>query len=242
MQVRISEFHHIYDEGFFISPGYYSYINLSSTYQRLFYLPSEECHNQGLAVIREVTDLLKNKTLDLEEKHWRIDDIYIRKCYTTSTLGTSNMTKVTTAFPSSAAIISSTGATTTSSTTLGTVTKVTPTFATTPVMIYTTAVMTTSSTTQWSILTESTETTETSTPIISPEATLKLDRKNETETYTWIIIYYLATLCIFLTITVFCCFICQLITAKKYFTFKNSKVHDVSLNMKEDTILTQINI
>ena len=207
----------------FIFLGYYSYINLSSAYQRLFYLPSEECHNQGLAVIREVTDLLKNKTIDLEERHWRIDDIYIRKCYTSSTLGT----MPTTAFTTLPEIMNITAVPTTtkSTSTSTTSTSTTPT-----------------STTTQRILTDSTDTTQTPPTTLSSEATLKLPRANETETYTWIIIYYLASLCIFLTVTVFSCFLCQLFTAKKYFTFKNSKVQDVSMKMKEETILTQVNI
>ena len=194
-------------------PGYYSYINLSSTYQRLFFLPSEECHNQGIAVIREITDLLKNKALDVEEKHLRIDDVYIRKCYTTSSLGTT-MTTATTAFATSSEIINISAATTT-----------------------------TTSTQHWrpSILTSSTETTKISTTMISSEAK-KLNRANETLAYTWIIIFYLASLCVFLTITVFSCFLCQLLAAKKYLTFKNSKVQDVSLTKSDETILTQINI
>ena len=66
--------------------GYYSYINFSSTYQRLFYLPSEECHNKGLDFIEEITNLLKNRTSDMMEKHSRITEIYVKKCSETSTL------------------------------------------------------------------------------------------------------------------------------------------------------------
>ena len=77
--------------------------------------------------------------------------------------------------------------------------------------------------------------------MISSEAK-KLNRANETLAYTWIIIFYLASLCVFLTITVFSCFLCQLLAAKKYLTFKNSKVQDVSLTKTDETFLTQINI
>ena len=66
--------------------GYYSYINFSSTYQRLFYLPSDECHNKGLDFIEEITNLLKNRTSDMMEKHSRITEIYVKKCLETSTL------------------------------------------------------------------------------------------------------------------------------------------------------------
>lgn len=66
--------------------GYYSYINFSSTYQRLFYLPSDECHNKGLDFIEEITNLLKNRTSDMMEKHSRITEIYVKKCSETSTL------------------------------------------------------------------------------------------------------------------------------------------------------------
>ena len=50
-----------------ISLGFYSIININSEYQRLFFLPSTECHNGGPDLASEIIEVLKNKNLSKNE-------------------------------------------------------------------------------------------------------------------------------------------------------------------------------
>ena len=53
-----------------ICSGFYSIISINSEYQRLFFLPSTECHNSGAELASDVIEVLKNKSLSKNE----IDD------------------------------------------------------------------------------------------------------------------------------------------------------------------------
>jgi hypothetical protein len=48
--------------------------------QRLFYIPSTECHNQGLHFVDKVTDTLTQGNISKEEQSKMVDDIFEEFC------------------------------------------------------------------------------------------------------------------------------------------------------------------
>ena len=60
--------------------GFYSIININSEYQRLFYLPSTECHNSGAQLASDVIEVLKNKTLSKDEIYDQLWEFSKTRC------------------------------------------------------------------------------------------------------------------------------------------------------------------
>ena len=103
---------------------------------------------------------------------------------------------------------------------------------------------TTSSTTTTTTATTTTTftTVRGSTSTTKPGTKEQKTSKSLDEKYYWFIILYLSAFCMFLTVTVLCCWVCQLVTLKKYFLHQNNQVHDLPLNKKSEVALTRINI
>ena len=55
-------------------------ISLGGGSQRLFYIPSTECHNKGLHFVDKVTDTLTQGNISKEEQSKMVDDIYEEFC------------------------------------------------------------------------------------------------------------------------------------------------------------------
>ena len=55
-------------------------ISLGGGNQRVFYIPSTECHNQGLEFVEKVTKTLTRGDISTKEQTKMIDDIYEEFC------------------------------------------------------------------------------------------------------------------------------------------------------------------
>lgn len=60
--------------------GYYSLINFNDQNQRLFYLPSTECHNRGEDFVADVIDVIKSEKFSEEDIQIKLSNLSTARC------------------------------------------------------------------------------------------------------------------------------------------------------------------